>query len=284
MSAPTVAELIRRTAARLAAPELVSEDPAMEARELIAHALGVLPRDLPRKHDDVLDARTHDVFLGLLARRLALEPTGYIVGAIEVGGVRFKVDRRGFISRLDLPVVVEAALEGVPQEARGFAVDLACGIGAAGILVGLARQGLQVDLADVSEEAIELARENAEQLLRGRARGYAGDLFEPLPRGRKYLCITANPPWVPEGTLLPEEVRNHEPPVSFFGGPDGLDIVRRLIAELPEWMASGSVYAQECDPPQVQAVLGLLERAGLRQCRAHADKEGVHRVVSARRV
>jgi release factor glutamine methyltransferase len=284
MSAPTVGELIRRTADRLAAPELVSEDPLMEARELVAHALGVVPRDLARKHDDVLDARTHDVFLSLLSRRLALEPTGYIVGAIEVGGVRFKVDRRGFIARLDLPVVVEAALDAVPSAAQGFALDLACGIGAAGILVGLARPGLRVELADVSAEAIELARENAEKLLGARARAYAGDLFEPLPRGRKYLCITANPPWVPEGTPLPEEVINHEPPVSFFGGPDGLDIVRRLIAELPEWMAPGAVYAQECDPSQVQAVLGLLERAGLREGRAHADKEGVHRVVSARRI
>jgi release factor glutamine methyltransferase len=284
MSAPTVAELIRRTADRLAAPELVSEDPEMEARELIAHALGLLPRELPRKEADVLDARTHDAFLGLLSRRLLPEPTGYIVGAIEVGGVRFKVDRRGFIPRLDLPVVVEAALEGVPKEASGFALDLACGIGAAGILVGRARPKLSVDLADVSSEAIELARENAENLLGPRGRAIAGDLFEPLPAGRSYLCITANPPWVPEGTPLPKEVIDHEPPVSFFGGPDGLDIVRRLIAELPQWMAPGAVYAQECDPSQVRSVLALLERAGLRSCRAHADKEGVHRVVSARKL
>src|SRR5207244_9848939 len=80
MSAPTVAELIRRTAERLAAPELVSEDPVMEARELIAHALGMLPRDLPRKHDDVLDARSHDAFLGLLSRRLPPQPTGSLGG------------------------------------------------------------------------------------------------------------------------------------------------------------------------------------------------------------
>lgn len=283
MTPPTIGELVRHTRDRLAAPELLSEDPQMEARELVAFALGVLPEELEARASRRLDARTHDAFLGLLARRLAPEPTGYIVGAIEVGGLRFRVDHRGFIPRLDLPVVVEAALEAVPADARGHALDLACGIGAAGILVAHARPGLHVDVADVSPEAISLAQENCDLLVPGRARAYAGDLFEPLPRGRKYVAVTANPPWVPEGTELPAEVINHEPTVSFFGGRDGLDIVRRIISELPDWLASGGVYAQECDPSQVQAVLGLLERAGLRQGRAHADKEGVFRVVSARK-
>ena len=133
----------------------------------------------------------------------------------------------------------------------------------------------------MSTEAIELARENAERLIPGRALCFAGDLFEPLSRGRRYAIVTANPPWVPDGTELPEEVINHEPAVSFFGGPDGLDVVRRLIGELPEWLAPRGVYAQECDPSQVEKVIGLLTGAGLCDPRAHCDKEGVRRVVSA---
>ena len=86
---------------------------------------------------------------------------------------------------------------------------------------------------------------------------------------------------MPDGTELPDEVLN-EPHVSFFGGPDGLDFVRRIISELPAWMEPGGIYAQECDPSQVDKVLGLLAAAGLRQPKAHADKEGVKRVVSAR--
>ena len=155
-------------------------------------------------------------------------------------------------------------------------------IGAAGICVAHARPGLRVDLADVSAEAIELARENAKTLIPGRAQCFAGDLFESLPRGRKYAIATANPPWVPDGTELPEEVMN-EPHVSFFGGPDGLDVVRRLVRELPEWLAPGGIYAQECDPSQVEKVIGLLVKAGLTDPRAHADKEGLKRVVSARK-
>lgn len=275
----TVTELLQHTAQRLAAPELVSEDPHQEARELLAHALGTLPARL--RGAEMIDPHGHGEFIRLLVRRLASEPTGYIVGAVEIDGLRFKVDRRGFIPRLDLPVLIHAGLEGVRGDAKGFALDLACGIGAAGICVGHARPGLHVDLADVSAEAIELARENAEQLIPGRARAYAGDLFEPLPRGRKYAIITANPPWVPDGTELPEEVLN-EPHVSFFGGPDGLDVVRRIVTELPAWLLPGAIYAQECDPSQVEKVIGLLAHAGLREPRAHADKEGVKRVVSAR--
>ena len=277
----TVQDLLARTRERLAAPELLSEDPRQEARELVAHALGVLPAQLEERLNEKVSAQQHGEFMRLLARRLDAEPTGYIVGAVELLGLRFKVDRRGFIPRLDLPVLIHAGLERVPLGARGFALDLACGIGAAGICVAHARPGLRVDLADVSAEAIELARENAERLIPGRAQCHAGDLFEPLPRGRRYQIITANPPWVPDGTPLPEEVINHEPTVSFFGGPDGLDVVRRIVRELPQWLAPGGVYAQECDPSQVDKVLQLLSAAGLGEGRAHADPQGVRRVVSA---
>jgi release factor glutamine methyltransferase len=276
-----VGELLQHTAERLADPAQLSEDPMTEARELLAHALQILPRQLEARLAEPVDAQVHGEFMRLLDRRLRAEPTGYIVGGIEILGLRFKVDRRGFIPRLDLPVLIQAGLEGVPQDAEGFALDLACGIGAAGICVAHARPGLRVDLADVSVEAIELARENAELLVPGRAHAYAGDLFGPLPRGRKYAIVTANPPWVPDGTVLPEEVLN-EPHVSFFGGPDGLDVVRRIVAELPQWLAPEGIYAQECDPSQVDKVMGLLVKAGLRSPRAHADKEGVLRVVSAR--
>ena len=277
----TVGELVQHTAKRLAAPELLSEDPQQEAQELVAHALGLLPAELPDRWQSALDSVHHGEFMRLLSRRLNAEPTGYIVGAVELLGLRFKVDRRGFIPRLDLPVLINAALERAAPEVSGFALDLACGIGAAGICVARARPGLRVDLTDVSTEAIELARENAERLIPGRALCFAGDLFEPLSRGRRYGIVTANPPWVPDGTELPEEVINHEPAVSFFGGPDGLDVVRRLIGELPEWLAPRGVYAQECDPSQVEKVIGLLTGAGLRDPRAHCDKEGVRRVVSA---
>jgi release factor glutamine methyltransferase len=282
---PSVAELIEATTERMRAPQLLSEDPRQEAHELVAHALGVLPAQLVDMATERLDARAHGDFLRLLHRRLALEPTGYIVGAVEILGLRFKVDRRGFIPRLDLPVLISAGLSRLPEDARGFALDLACGIGAAGICVAHARPGLQVDLADVSDEAIELARENAQRLIPGRARCFSGDLFTPLPRERRgqYLLVTANPPWVPDGTHLPQEVIEHEPHVSFFGGPDGLDVVRRLVVELPQWLRPGGAYAQECDPSQVAKVMGLLERGGMRELRAHRDAQGIGRVVSARK-
>jgi len=281
---PSVGELVEATIERMRAPELLSEDPRQEARELVAFALGIVPAQLEARKNKRLSVREHGEFLRVLHRRLALEPTGYIVGAVEILGLRFQVDRRGFIPRLDLPVLIGAGLERVPDDARGFALDLACGIGAAGICVAHARPGLHVDLADVSAEAIELARENAARLVPGRASCFAGDLFAPLPKDRRgYRVITANPPWVPDGTELPEEVINHEPVVSFFGGPDGLDVVRRLVAELPAWLAPGGVYAQECDPSQVAKVISLLEAQGLGECRAHRDREGVERVVSARR-
>ncbi len=121
---------------------------------------------------------------------------------------------------------------------------------------------------------MELARENADCLIPGRAHCWAGDLFEPLPRRRRYAVVTATPPWVPDGAGQPESV---------FGGPDGLDVVRRLIRDLPAWLAPGGVYAQQCDPSQVEKVKALLTAAGLREVSSHAGKEGVLRVVSAKK-
>jgi HemK-like putative methylase len=276
----TAAEALHGAVARLSVPEQFSEDPATEARELLAHALGLAPAQLEDHLRQAVPEDIQDRFEGLLRRRLNAEPTGYIVGGVQIRGLRFKVDRRGFIPRLDLPVLIEAGLSRLPEDASGFALDLACGIGAAGICVAHARPGLHVDLSDLSPDAIQLAKENADALVPGRASCYAGDLYAPLLRGRKYAIVTANPPWVPDGTELPEEVLN-EPHVSFFGGPDGLDLVRRIIAELPRWLAPKGIYAQECDPSQVDAVSELLTQAGLGEARAHADKEGILRVVSA---
>ncbi len=269
-----VSELLQRTEERLAARELLGEGPGEEAHELVAYALGILPAELPKRANDTVDAHLHGEFLRLLSRRLDGEPTGYIVGAVELLGLRFKVDRRGFIPRPDLSVLIEAGLSQTPPDAHGHALHLACGIGAAGICVAHARPGLRVDLADVSAAAMELARENADLLIPGRAHCWAGDLFEPLPRRRRYAVVTATPPWVPDGAGQPESV---------FGGPDGLDLVRRLIRDLPAWLAPGGVYAQQCDPSQVEKVKALLTAAGLREVSAHAGKEGVLRVVSAKK-
>ena len=273
MTLPSVAELIEATTERMRAPELLSEDPRQEARELVAHALAVLPAQLPEMASERLDARTHGDFLRLLHRRLALEPTGYIVGAVEILGLRFKVDRSGFIPRLDLPVLISAGLSRVPENAHGVALDLACGIGAAGICVAHARPGLQVDRADVSEEAIELARENAGRLIPGRARCFGGDLFTPLPPERRgqYLLVTANPPWVPDGTPLPQEVIDHEPHVSFFGGPDGLDVVRVVSRTALRLAHPGGTVVIEHGEWQGAAVRGILASDGWRAAATHPD-------------
>src|SRR2546423_8230349 len=103
----------------------------------------MLPAALRDQASSCVDSRQHGEFMRLLSRRLDAEPTGYIVGAVELLGLRFKVDRRGFIPRLDLPVLINAALERAASEVSGFALDLACGIGAAGICAARPRRGLR---------------------------------------------------------------------------------------------------------------------------------------------
>src|SRR5438105_15184338 len=112
----------------------------------------MMPAAMPDQASSCVDSRQHGEFMRLLSRRLDAEPTGYIVGAVELLGLRFKVDRRGFIRRLDLPVLINAGLERVPRAVSGFALGLACGLGAAGVCVGHARPGLRVARPAVSRQ------------------------------------------------------------------------------------------------------------------------------------
>src|SRR3982750_4737390 len=89
---PSILELIEATTERMRAKELLSEDPRQEARELVAFALGVVPAQLEARKGQHISVREHGEFLRVLQRRLSLEPTGYIVGAVEILGLRFQVD------------------------------------------------------------------------------------------------------------------------------------------------------------------------------------------------
>ena len=194
----------------------------------------------------------------MVVRRESGVPLEHILGWAEFCGMRIIVEPGVFVPRPRTEQLVQRAVDLVRR--GSVVVDLCCGSGA----VGAAIEGtVAVELysADLDPVAVRVARRNV-------SRVYEGDLYEPLPpelRGRVDLIVVIAP-YVPTAAiaLLPHEARDFEPPLALDGGPDGLDVVRRVIAEAPQWLTPGGTLLAEIGSAQVPAVMAALTDAGLR--------------------
>jgi release factor glutamine methyltransferase len=162
-------------------------------------------------------------------------------------------------------------------------VDLCCGSGAVGAALLAAVGALDLHAADVDPAAVACARRNVEP--RG-GRVVAGDLFDPLPdrlRGRVDVLV-ANAPYVPTGAiaLMPPEARSHEPGVALDGGPDGLDVLRRVVAGAPDWLAPGGHLVVEAGERQVDTLVRVVADRGLVPRVARSRHLGATAVVAGR--
>ena len=261
------------------------ENPRLDAELLLARALGCDRIRLYVDHDKPPDPAELQRFKELILRRAGREPVAYILGAKEFYGRQFAVDSRVFIPRPETELLVQAALQALdPAGGDGRALDLCAGSGAAGVTLAAEREGLRVDLVELSEGAAEVARANAAAHAPGRCEVHTGDLYAPLPADARYGAIVSNPPYVPTGDAgrLAPEIAQHEPALALFGGQDGLDVIRRIVAGAPRRLLPGGTLLMEIDPPEAPAVVRLCEDAGLLSPRVQRDLAGLDRIVSAR--
>lgn len=205
-------------------------------------------------------ARTPAELDAMVGRRAAGEPVEQVVGWAEFCGLRIAVTPGVFVPRRRTEFLVrEAAALARPG---ALIVDLCCGAGAIGAALAAAVAGAEVHAADVDQAAVRCARQN---LPGGRV--YQGDLYEPLPAGlrRRVTILAANVPYVPAGEIgfLPPEARVHEPRAALDGGGDGLDVLRRVAAGAPAWLAPGGHLLSEISERQAGPAKAALAAAGL---------------------
>ncbi len=223
-----------------------------EAAWLILHALH-LPPDRPDQIAPYLDARLtrHErlAVLELLQQRIARRlPAAYLTHEAWQAGLRFYVDERVLIPRSYFAdLLVEGFAPWVEDpDAIEHALDLCTGSGCLAILMAHAFPHAQIDAADISADALEVARRNvADYDLQERVRLVESDLFAGLGK-RKYDLIVSNPPYVTAQAMreLPAEYR-HEPEGALAAGEDGLDIVRRILAEAKKYLKPHGLLAVE---------------------------------------
>ncbi|MDQ6526954.1 putative protein N(5)-glutamine methyltransferase [Nocardioides sp. LHD-245] len=217
----------------------------------------------------------------LVRRRVAGEPLEYVVGWVAFDGGRVEVDPGVFVPRQRTAYLVELA---APLLTRGDTVlDLCCGTGALGLALARRVAGLVVHAGDVDPAAVACAARNLAEV---GGTAVVGDLASALPpvlRGT-VAVIVANVPYVPTGAvaLMPPESREHEPRGTVDGGPDGLDLLRRVAGLAPAWLRPGGTVLSEVSLAQAPAARDAFAHAGL-VATVHHDEEREATVVSGRR-
>ena len=273
----TIREALRLAAARLEQAGVPDAD--VDAAYLLASVLKEDTLAMRINGHRELAAPQRAAFDALCDRRTAREPLQYILGETEFMGLTFHVEPGVLIPRADTEILVEKALEWMKPGER--VLDIGTGSGA--IAVSLAKLGrqAQVTAVDVSDRALEIARQNAER--NGAAVEFVkSDCFSAL-KGRKYDMIVSNPPYISEDEmrgLMPEVTR--EPELALFGGADGLDFYRRISREAPEYLNEGGCLLFEIGWLQKDAVSALV-KAHIGEPFALRDYGQNWRVVGARK-
>ena len=275
----TVLEVIKWTTARFTERRL--DTPRLDAEILVAHALGLSRVQLYVQHDRPLLPAELAAIRELIKRRQAGESVAYVVGKKEFWGLELAVDARVLVPRPDTETLVEEGRERLDAaQVPERIADVGTGSGAVALALKKVRPAATVFAADLSADALAVARANAERLAL-EVTFVEGDLGEPLAAHGPFTLIAANLPYVATGDLagLAPEVQA-EPVRALDGGSDGLDLVRRLVAQAPSLLAPGGALALEIGAGQADATAALLSAAGFTGVRRRRDLAGIERVVS----
>ncbi|MFE1176998.1 putative protein N(5)-glutamine methyltransferase [Streptomyces sp. NPDC058773] len=214
-------------------------------------------------------ARTADELAAMVERRVLGLPLEQVVGWAEFRGRRVTVDPGVFVPRRRTEFLVGRAV-GLGRRAAGrtgrppVVVDLCCGSGAVGAVLADALERVELYAADIEPAAVRCARRNIAPV---GGEVFEGDLFDALPMGLRGRIdvLVANVPYVPseEVGLLPPEAREYEPLVALDGGADGLDVLRRVTAAAPQWLAPGGHLLVETSERQAPQAVEAFTRNGL---------------------
>ena len=253
-----------------------------------AHSAGALTEVLelagfvaaPEEAAELIDAAAGDTRLldALVARRLTGEPLAWITGRTRFCGLDLRVDPGVYVPRWQTELVARRALERVPR--HGLAVDLCTGCGAVAAVLAAGRPGARVVATDIDERAVACARANGVD-------AHAGDLFDALPpdvrRPGSVDLVVAVVPYVPTPALplLARDTLAFESAAAYDGGPDGTDLLRRVVAGAPAVLRPGGALVLELGGDEADLLVGDLAAAGFAEVAVLTDEDGDVRGIDA---
>ncbi len=255
-------------------------DPETDSALLLSFLTGNAPLSLRLDAETELPAEILNTFSEMVNRRLTREPLQYILHEAPFYGRLFYVDSRVLIPRPETEQLCTWALEFLPPAVSFHVLDLCCGSGCIGLTLASERHDLQITLADLSSEALEVAALNASRLKVSVAL-HQGDLTEGIPAD-SFDLIVSNPPYIPTlecSALQPEVLR--EPVVALDGGTDGMAFFRRIASEASRILKPKGHLLMELGAGESNDVLSLLSSAGFEEITVRKDFSGIPRMIHA---
>lgn len=247
-----------------------------EALQLVLHGLHLPPEVGPQILDAKITLEERQLLMVLFETRVVERiPAPYLTGTAWFAGLPFKVDERVIVPRSPFAELIENGFQPwLGDQAPQRLLDLCCGSACIGIASAYFLPELEVDVVDISEEALEVAQQNIERYdMLEQVFPMQSDVFEQLDAAAKYDIIIANPPYVDAEDLacMPDEYQ-HEPDISLVSGADGLDVTRRILAQAANYLTDdgllfvevgNSCLALEREFPQLPFTWLEFERGGL---------------------
>jgi release factor glutamine methyltransferase len=285
---PTHAERLAAAAERLSH---VTETPRLDAEILLAHALDISRSALLARLRERAEAPAFDE---MLERRMASEPIAYVLREWEFFSLRLEVRPPLLVPRPETEHLVEAVLDFVGKEPSDVGAELfrtyqvleiGTGTGCVAVAIAHNAPNAMIVATDTNPVALETAGENARRHgVADRVTLRLGDLFDAIERtDAPFDVVCSNPPYVEEGEwkTLPPVIRLYEDPAALVAGPDGLDVIRRIVREAPSFLKPDGMLAFEIGAGQRDAVEHLLEERGYHAIHFRPDLAGIPRIAVA---
>ena len=261
------------------------DGPVIDARLLVEAAAGATRADIIADPRRALTRTQADALEAFLVRREQREPVSHILGAKGFWTIMLRVTRDVLTPRTDTETILDVVLPNYAETDSFSVLDLGVGSGAILLAILAERPGASGVGIDASEQALEVARENAQMLgLADRAHLAHGDWTLGLESDH-FDLVVCNPPYIPSRDIrrLAPEVRDFEPRLALDGGRDGLRAFRVLAPEILRVLRPGGLFAVEFGIGQAEAVQRLFDRAGARSIVVAHDLAGRERIIAGRK-
>ena len=259
--------------------------PRLDAELLLGHLLQKSRLQLYLSFEMPVFQGALSKFRELIKKRVDHTPVSYLTNHKEFMSLNFYVDSRVLIPRPETETLVETVLQHQKDSCRF--VEIGTGCGAIAISFSHHRPDWELIATDLSAEALEVAQQNAlTHNCADRLTFLQGDLFEPLRElpNPRFDWIASNPPYMGTGeaSILPLDVREHEPEVALFAGPDGLDIIRRIVTGAPQFLNADGRLILEIGCNQSHAVQDLIKsQPAYKRCEVIKDYADIERILLA---
>jgi release factor glutamine methyltransferase len=255
------------------------DEPVLEAQLLLSYVLNKPRTALLAWPEQIVSTQETQMFFALIERRLQGEPIAYLLKERAFWSLNLRVTTDTLIPRPESELLVELILRQFKNETTAIKLaDLGTGSGAIALAIASERPQWRIDAIDVSEQALQVAKQNAELHAITNVSFYQGDWCAALPEGR-YDAIVSNPPYLSE-LEWPEYAEGlaFEPLAALVSGVDGLDAIRSILSHAAQHLKPHGLLALEHGFAQGESVRGLLARSGFQSITTLKDLAGLERV------